>query len=488
MIRSKGEAGTGDVVQRHHPHAPDPRPRSAGCTSLPTDELFVAAKELQAPYELVAEVAEAGKLPVVLFTAGGIATPADAAMMMQLGAEGVFVGSGIFKSGNPAQRAEAIVKATTFYDDPDVHRQGLARARRGDGRHQRRRDPGAAPARRPRLVSDRVTRPDDRRPRPAGRRPRARCAALTAAGADAVAGPPAGRARAVDGLVLPGGESTTIGKLARTFDLLEPLRERIAGGLPAYGSCAGMILLADRIARRPRRTSRRSAASTSPSGATPSAGRSTRSRPTSTSTGVPGGPVHAVFIRAPWVESVGPDVEVLGRSSRGPAAGRIVAVRQGSLLATSFHPELTGDARVHAYFVDMVRVARTDRCVDGVSGTSMSGHSKWATTKHKKAVIDAKRGKLFAKLIKNIEVAARTGGGDPDGNPTLYDAIQKAKQELGPQRQHRPRGQARLRRRGRRRRLADDHVRGLRPERRRGADRVPHRQPQPGRHPRCASR
>ena len=104
-------------------------PSSAGCRTCPPDELFVAAKELQAPYELVAEVAAAGKLPVVLFTAGGIATPADAAMMMQLGAEGVFVGSGIFKSGNPAQRAEAIVKATTFYDDPDV----IAKVSRGLG-------------------------------------------------------------------------------------------------------------------------------------------------------------------------------------------------------------------------------------------------------------------------------------------------------------------------------------------------------------------
>jgi pyridoxal 5'-phosphate synthase pdxS subunit len=97
--------------------------------NLAEDELFVAAKELQAPYELVKEVAERGKLPVVLFTAGGIATPADAAMMMQLGAEGVFVGSGIFKSGNPAERAAAIVKATTFHDDPDV----LAKVSRGLG-------------------------------------------------------------------------------------------------------------------------------------------------------------------------------------------------------------------------------------------------------------------------------------------------------------------------------------------------------------------
>src|SRR6266702_713519 len=104
-------------------------PFVCGATNLREEELFAAAKELQAPYELVAEVARDGKLPVVLFTAGGIATPADAAMMMQLGAEGVFVGSGIFKSGNPAQRAAAIVKATTFFDDPDV----LAKVSRGLG-------------------------------------------------------------------------------------------------------------------------------------------------------------------------------------------------------------------------------------------------------------------------------------------------------------------------------------------------------------------
>jgi pyridoxal 5'-phosphate synthase pdxS subunit len=119
MIRSKGEAGTGDVsnATTHMRSITGEIRRLAG---LREDELYVAAKELQAPYELVAEVARAGRLPVVLFTAGGIATPADAAMMMQLGADGVFVGSGIFKSGNPAARAEAIVKATTFFDDPDV--------------------------------------------------------------------------------------------------------------------------------------------------------------------------------------------------------------------------------------------------------------------------------------------------------------------------------------------------------------------------------
>ena len=119
MVRSKGEAGPGDVsnATTHMRQIGDEIRR---LSTLREDELYVAAKQLQAPYELVREVAESGKLPVVLFTAGGIATPADAAMMMQLGADGVFVGSGIFKSGNPAQRAEAIVKATTFYDDPAV--------------------------------------------------------------------------------------------------------------------------------------------------------------------------------------------------------------------------------------------------------------------------------------------------------------------------------------------------------------------------------
>ena len=128
MIRSKGEAGTGDVSNATT-HIRTIRAEIARLTSLPKDELYVAAKELQAPIQLVQEIAETGKLPVVLFVAGGIATPADAAMMMQLGAEGVFVGSGIFKSGNPAQRAAAIVKATTFFDDPAV----IAEVSRGLG-------------------------------------------------------------------------------------------------------------------------------------------------------------------------------------------------------------------------------------------------------------------------------------------------------------------------------------------------------------------
>ncbi|MGY5319289.1 pyridoxal 5'-phosphate synthase lyase subunit PdxS [Neomicrococcus lactis] len=128
MIRSKGEAGTGDVSNATG-HMRQIRSEIAKLAALPEDEVYVAAKELQAPSELVKEVAAAGKLPVVLFTAGGIATPSDAAMMMQLGADGVFVGSGIFKSGNPAQRAVTVVKANTFFDDPDV----IAKASRGLG-------------------------------------------------------------------------------------------------------------------------------------------------------------------------------------------------------------------------------------------------------------------------------------------------------------------------------------------------------------------
>jgi pyridoxal 5'-phosphate synthase pdxS subunit len=128
MIRSKGEAGTGDVSNAMT-HMRTIGSEIRRLTSMREDELYVAAKEMQAPFALVQEVAATGKLPVVLFTAGGIATPADAALMMQMGADGVFVGSGIFKSGNPAARAAACVKATTFFNDSKV----LAEASRGLG-------------------------------------------------------------------------------------------------------------------------------------------------------------------------------------------------------------------------------------------------------------------------------------------------------------------------------------------------------------------
>ena len=153
----------------------------------------------------------------------------------------------------------------------------------------------------------------------------------------------------LDGLVIPGGESTTMDKLVRAFDLFDPLRALIAGGLPVYGSCAGMIMLADRIAEgRPDQqtlggldiTVRRNAF-----------GRQVDSFEEDIEfVGLDGGPVRAVFIRAPWVEEAGDSVDVLAR-----AAGKIVAVRQGALLATSFHPEVTGDTRVHELFVEMCK-------------------------------------------------------------------------------------------------------------------------------------
>jgi pyridoxal 5'-phosphate synthase pdxT subunit len=179
-------------------------------------------------------------------------------------------------------------------------------------------------------------------------------AALREQGAEAVPVRRPEELAAVDGLVIPGGESTTMVKLAARFGLLEPLRAAIGGGLPAYGSCAGMILLADRLLDAPPDqetiggldvTVRRNAF-----------GRQVDSFESDLAVeGLGEGPLHAVFIRAPWVEEAGPGVEVLGRVVGGYADGRIVAVRQGNLVATSFHPELTGDRRVHALFVDIVR-------------------------------------------------------------------------------------------------------------------------------------
>lgn len=175
-------------------------------------------------------------------------------------------------------------------------------------------------------------------------------AALREAGADAVTVRRLAELEIVDALVIPGGESTAMSHLLRELDLLEPLRARLADGLPAYGSCAGMILLADEIvdAGAPGRealplhgidmTVRRNAF-----------GRQVDSFEDDIDFAGLDAPVHAVFIRAPWVERVGPAVEVLATASGHP-----VAVRQGKVLATSFHPEMTGDRRVHAMFVAML--------------------------------------------------------------------------------------------------------------------------------------
>ncbi|HEU5144417.1 MAG TPA: pyridoxal 5'-phosphate synthase glutaminase subunit PdxT [Dermatophilaceae bacterium] len=159
----------------------------------------------------------------------------------------------------------------------------------------------------------------------------------------------------IDGLIIPGGESTVMDKLVRAFGLLEPLQRRLREGMPAYGSCAGMIMLANRLTdARPDQqtlggldiTVRRNAF-----------GRQVDSFEQDLDFAGMDTPVHAVFIRAPWVEEAGAGVEVLARVSAGPAAGRIVAVRQGNLMATSFHPEVGGDRRIHAEFVKIVTSA-----------------------------------------------------------------------------------------------------------------------------------
>ena len=175
---------------------------------------------------------------------------------------------------------------------------------------------------------------------------------LREVGADPVAVRRPAELEACDGLVLPGGESTTMVKLARRFELFEPLRKRIEDGMPAFGTCAGMILLADHLLDG-------TADQETVGGLDITVRRNAFGRQVDSFEGEVDfvgldTPVHAVFIRAPWVERVGAGVEVLARVEGGEAAGRIVAVRQGRLMATSFHPEWGGDARIHGLFADLV--------------------------------------------------------------------------------------------------------------------------------------
>ena len=177
-------------------------------------------------------------------------------------------------------------------------------------------------------------------------------AALTATGAEARTVRRPEELAEVDGLVIPGGESTTISKLAVAFGLLEPLRERVRAGMPAYGSCAGMIMLADKILDP--RSGQETIGGIDMIVRRNAFGRQNESFEAAVAlAGVDGGPVEGVFIRAPWVESTGARAQTLASYEGHP-----VAVRQDDLLATSFHPELTGDHRVHALFVGMVRAAR----------------------------------------------------------------------------------------------------------------------------------
>ncbi len=180
-------------------------------------------------------------------------------------------------------------------------------------------------------------------------------AALQGLGVEAISVRRLAELEACDGLVIPGGESTTMANLARTFDLFEPIRARIKDGLPVLGTCAGMIMLAERVldGRADQETF---------GGLDITVRRNAFGRQVDSFEGpldMVGldAPIHAIFIRAPWVEEVGPDVEVLARVEQGPATDRIVAVRQGRVMATAFHPEVGGDTRIHQLFVELIRSA-----------------------------------------------------------------------------------------------------------------------------------
>ena len=325
MIRTKGEAGTGNVVEAVR-HMRTIMGEIRQLQTLDEDELYVAAKELPAPLELVKWVAENGKLPVVNFSAGGIATPADAALMMQLGAEGVFVGSGIFKSEDPQSRANAIVKAATNYRDAGHPGRGQRRPGRRHARHRRRAHArrGQDPA--PRLVRRRGQRDSSERQAAAGLDPVARagarparsgrrartsacspCRAISASTGSCSSGSARAPVRCasrrdlagLDGLVIPGGESTTISKLMAAYGLAEPIRAFAAGGGAVYGTCAGLITVA-RDHRRGPAAHARAHGHRGASQRVRTPGAQLRSRPRGRR--VLGGPVHAVFIRAPWVE------------------------------------------------------------------------------------------------------------------------------------------------------------------------------------------
>ena len=242
MIRTKGEAGTGNIVEAVR-QLRDVLSEIRRLQAMREDELFVAAKELQAPYELVKDVAADGKLPVVNFVAGGISTPADAALVMQLGAEGVFVGSGIFKSEDPARMANAIVQATTYFDDPkkiaEVSK-GLGAPMRG---HRPRGDPGAGAPRRPRLVG-RDARTSSSRAASSVQRSHAiamkigvlalqgafreHLDTLAAIGVEGVRVREPADLEGVSGLILPGGESTTMRQLIERWGLRQPILDLAA--------------------------------------------------------------------------------------------------------------------------------------------------------------------------------------------------------------------------------------------------------------------
>jgi len=367
MIRTKGEAGTGDVVEAVR-HARAVLGEIRRLTTLADEELMAFAKELGAPYELQKETKALGRLPVVNFAAGGIATPADAALMMQLGGGRRIRGLGDLQVGRPGPAGQGHRRGHHPLPRREDHRRGQPQPGRAHGGPFGGGDAGSGPHRRARLVESMTAIPGAAKP---ARRPRIGVLALQGDFAEHIqklalldASPVEVRLPKdlvdLDGLIIPGGESTTIGKLAVEYGLLAPLR-RLAQTRPIWGTCAGAIFLS-KDARRAQPllgvmaiTMGRNAFGRQldsfeidlPIPALPHAGADH-----SNGVGRPARPFHAIFIRAPLIERVGPGVEVLATLPDG----RIVAARQGNLLATSFHPELTPDDRFHRYFLNMTTV------------------------------------------------------------------------------------------------------------------------------------
>ena len=359
MIRSKGEAGTGDIVEAvRHMRQINGEIRRLG--TLGDDELPTAAKNLQAPLDIVRAVAREGRLPVVLFCAGGIATPADAALMMALGAEGVFVGSGIFKSEDPPGRARARGRGDHALAGPRAGRRGLARSRAGDGQSREleaRGRPAARPAWLVALKSSRAMNPligvlalqggfeaHERMLHGPGPKP-PRCAYR-------------GDLEGLDGLVIPGGESTTMTLGVEREGLTEPLRAFASSGRPVLGSCAGLIMLdRDHLGVMDMRAARNAF------------GRQIHSFEAEIELeGIAGGPLVGIFIRAPWIAEHGEDVRITGR-----VEGRAVAAVQGPVTAVAFHAELGTDDRLHRFFEQVERsLAEAGTGVDAAGRTRKS--------------------------------------------------------------------------------------------------------------------
>ena len=336
MIRSKGEAGTGDIVEAVR-HLREITADLRRLRNLDEAELPSAARDLRAPLELVRGVAEGGRLPVVLFCAGGIATPADASLVMQLGAEGVVRGLGDLQVLGPAATRPRHRRGHDALRRPRARRPRLRGAGRGDDLAR-----GAQAGRRAAPQPTRLV---------AGTVPpvvgvlalqgdfEAHARLLRACGAEPREVRVPAELEGLDGLVLPGGESTVMTLGIEREGLAAPLRALHEAGTPILGTCAGLIM-ADRdhlglIDVRARRNA---------------FGRQIRSFEADLDVaGLDGAPMRAVFIRAPWIDEAGPEVEVLASVD-----GHGVVARQDGVLVAAFHPELADDPRLHRLFLERI--------------------------------------------------------------------------------------------------------------------------------------